>query len=123
MYDESVMKRIILLFFVIFTLFALVESMDTSGTFCPLNYGSQWKYSFFSKKDKHAKDDIDICVKNSEVYGGILCKVYAIPSKSMCFYITSDPEGIHLKGAKIIMPVFGFINVNIIFKPDALIRT
>jgi hypothetical protein len=105
----------------IFVLSTFAESMDTSGMFCPLNEGSRWKYSFFSKKEKHQKDDISIYVKNSEIFGGVLCKVYEIPSKSMCFYITSDAQGVYLKGAKINIPVLGFINVNIIFKPDALV--
>jgi hypothetical protein len=95
--------------------FACAQTGDEK--YCPLDAGQTWNYSFFSKKENLQKDDIQAYVDKSRMYHGILCRVYQSPSKSTTFYISIDKSGVYVRGATVKLPIVGFINVDIVFRP------
>jgi hypothetical protein len=86
-----------------------------------MDKGGHWTYSFFSKKEGRAKDDITCRIGKNEMRGNVMCGAYEVPAKSMTFYDYTDGAGLHVKGAKVKLLIFGLINIDVIFKPDVLI--
>ena len=111
-------KPVILCVFVLAALcFTAAESGDER--FCPLYAGQEWTYSFFSKRENVQKDDLHTYIKKNRMFRGTLCQVYESPSKALYLYLYSDTAGVYVKGATVSMPLLGFINIDIEFKPPA----
>jgi hypothetical protein len=115
------MKKTILFITLFFSSFCLFADDNGPAKYCPLETGQHWAYSFFSKKENVRKDDIHTYIQKSEEYGGMICQVYDIPAKNMRFYTTINNSGVYLIAAKVNLPVLGFIDIDIAFKPEVLL--
>jgi hypothetical protein len=114
-------KKTIFVLAALFFSFSFAAGDDESARYCPMDKGGHWTYSFFSKKEGRTKDDITCRIGKNEMLGNVLCSVYDIPSRSMTFYDYMDAAGLHVKGAKVRLLIFGLLNIDVLFKPDVLI--
>jgi len=85
--------------------------------YCPIGLNLSWTYSFFSKKENRQKDDIPAVMQKTEKINGIECYVYNVPSKKMAYFITRDAAGVYIRSARVSLPVFSFINMDIDLDP------
>lgn len=111
------MKKASFLLLFCFISIYIFSVSDDSDIYCPAGPGYNWVYSLYSKKEKIQKSDAHTDIKKTETSGGVQYYDYQTDVRNACFIARKDDAGVYFKAVKLDFPVFGFINVDIIFDP------
>ena len=109
------MKKIILFVFVLSC--GAVAAAAAGFEYCPVSDGLCWKYGYFSKKENKKKKDITCRISGTEKYRGKRCYLYEVPCKGMTYFISAEENGVYIRGAKVSLPVFNFVQLDIALDP------
>jgi hypothetical protein len=115
------MKKIVILILIFLIAFFVYAGNIEQDTYCPVALKQHWVYSFYSKKEKKQKDDIHTYVNKMEIYDGAAYYDYETPVRSMHYLVAKTDSGVFLKAAKLNLPVLGFIGVDVVFDPPAVV--